>query len=467
LPSPDPEGTPDTPLRFEIFKIPVNLFHFLFLSSWSLSRLRCGKKSWSYFFIMGFFSGRFRRKGNYYLALDIGTDVVKALVCSSEGVKGRILGVGRVRQKLGDMQNGVVLDIHSVIQNCQGAIAQAEKMAGVRTSQMVIGIAGELVKGATMTTSYTRRDPDMKIDLAELKNIIHKVEWKAFDHVRSQLAYETGYNEIDVKLVNAAILDVRIDGYRVNNPIGFQGREVVMSVFNAFAPLVHFGALQTIAAELDRELLTILAEPYALSRCLKEEEGGVNTNAIFIDIGGGTTDIAVVRNGRVEGTKMFTLGGRTFSKRLSHALNISFPEAEEVKLAYSFDSLEKHSQRVVREAMRGDSEVWLSGILLTLSEFELDSLPARILLCGGGSKLPEIRESLDTREWIKNLPFPKKPQIDFLYPKMIADLVDETRSLQEIDDATPLALAHMALDFVGEEHVLTSLLKKVVRLMEI
>ncbi|MEK7545245.1 MAG: cell division FtsA domain-containing protein [Patescibacteria group bacterium] len=416
---------------------------------------------------MGFFSSKIRRKGQFYLALDIGTDVVKALICSSEGAKGKILGVGRRKQKLGDMQSGVVLDIGSVIHNCQEAIRDAEKMAGVKPEQMVMGIAGELVKGATTTTTYTRKDPDSKIDLAELKNIVHKVQWKAFDQVRSQLAYETGYNEIDVKLVNAAIVDMRIDGYRVNNPIGFQGRDVVMSVFNAFAPLVHYGALQTIAAELGVDLITVMAEPYALSRCLRDEEGGGQVNAIFLDIGGGTTDIAVVRNGRLEGTKMFTLGGRTFTKRLCHSLNVSFDDAEDIKLMYSYEGLERHSEKIVRDAMKSDSEVWLSGIILTLSEFGLDLLPSRILLCGGGSRLPEIKEILETREWVKNLPFSKKPQIDFMLPKMVSQMTDDTKTLREPQDVTPLALARLGLDYVGEEHVLTSLLKKVVRLMDI
>lgn len=413
------------------------------------------------------FKQKISPKGNYYLALDIGTEFVKALVCASEGTKGRIIGVGKVRQKLGDMQSGIVTDIASVIANCHKAIQEAERMAGVRADQMIMGIAGELVKGATSTTSYTRKDPDSKIDLAELKNIVHKVQWKAFEQVRSQLAYETGYNEIDVKLVNAAIVDVRIDGYKVTNPIGFQGKEVSLSIFNAFAPLVHFGALQTIAAEIDMDLLAITAEPYAVTRCLGHEDAG-SFGAIFIDIGGGTTDIAVVRNGTVEGTKMFTIGGRTFTKRLAQSLNISFNEAEEIKLAYSNEKLEKHSHRIVREAMKSDCDVWLSGVALTLSEFDnLDSFPSRILLCGGGSHLPEIKEVLETKEWSKSLPFSRKPQVGFIDPKMVSNIVDETGKLKDQQDITPMALANLALEFTGSEKVLGKVLKKVVRLMQI
>lgn len=417
---------------------------------------------------MGLFGRKKESDGNpgTFIALDIGTDEVKASLVLSEGKNGRILGVGKKKQKLGDMQSGAVTDIASVIGNCHDAIRDAEKMSGMRASQIIMGIGGELVKGATTTVSYIRRDPTSKIDLSELKNIVHKIQWKAFDQVRSQLSYETGYNEIDVKLINAAIVDVRIDGYKVTNPIGFQGKEVSVSIFNAFAPLVHYGALQTIAAELDKELLAITAEPYAITRSLENDDA--KFGAIFIDVGGGTTDIAVVRDGTLEGIKMFTLGGRTFTKRLAQSLNISYNEAEEIKVAYATDKLEKQSHRIVHEAMKSDCDVWLSGVALTLSEFEnIDMFPSKILLCGGGAKLPEIREALESREWLRSLPFAKKPQIAFINPKYISTIADETKKLDQPEDVPVLALSHLGLEFMREEQVLTKVLKKVVRLMQI
>lgn len=406
-----------------------------------------------------------KERNHCFLALDIGTEFVKALICTTEGRKGTVRGVGRKHQKLGEMQGGVVTDIAGVIENCSLAIKDAEKMAGIRPDQLIMGIAGELVKGATSSTNYTRQDPESKIDMDELRTIIHKVQWKAFDAVRAQLAFETGYNEIDVKLVNAAIVDVKIDGYKVSNPLGFQGKDVTISIFNAFAPLVHFGALQTIAAELDFDLLAITAEPYAVARCLGDEDGDLS--AIFIDIGGGTTDIAIVREGTVEGTKMFTLGGRSFTKRLAQNLNISFPEAEEIKVSYANDRLEKQSHKIVRDCMKNDADVWLSGVALTLSEFDLDVLPSRIMLCGGGSHLPEIKEALETRDWTKGLPFTRKPHISFIQPKHVTNILDSTQNLTNPQDVTPMALANLALELAGEERILAKMLRKVVRLMQV
>lgn len=408
-------------------------------------------------------------KAQLFLALDIGTEFIKALVCEAQGNVAVVRGVGKQRQKLGDMQSGAVMDIGGVIENCNAAIAEATNKANGIPSEVIMGIAGELVKGITLRTTYVRKEPDSKIDLSELKNIIHKVQWKSFEETRSQLAYETGFNEIDVKLVNAAIVDVRIDGYRVTNPIGFQGKEVQISIFNAFAPLVHYGALQTIAAELDLNLLSITAEPYAVSRCLESEDSRSSPmNAIFIDVGGGTTDIAVVCNGSLEGTKMFTIGGRTFSKRLSSTLNISFQEAEDIKLAYSAGKLEKQSEKIVRDAMESDCEVWLAGVAFTLSEFHnLDVFPGKILLCGGGCHLPEIASALETKEWTRELTFSKQPIVSVLSPKQISRIRDDTNTLNDPQDITPMALANLGLELIGEENIMSKILKKVIRLIQI
>lgn len=418
---------------------------------------------------MALFKGIKKRSSDaHFLALDIGTDSIKAAVVEAEGKKGRIIGFGKEKQKVSSMQSGMIVDIAAVFEACNSAIRQAENMAGIATSKMVLGVSGELVKGSTHTTSYIRRDKSTKIDLAELKNIVHKIQWKAFEEIRGQMSYETGYNEIDVKLVNATIVDTSIDGYRVTNPIGFQGKEVSITIYNAFSPLVHFGAIQTLAAEIDRELIALICEPYAIANSLIAEDKK-KLDAIFIDVGAGATDIAIVKNGVIAGTKMFGIGGRTFTKRLSRSLNVSYYDAESIKVSYCNDKLERQSHRIVREGLKHDIDVWLSGVVLTLEEFKKDDedLPSKILLSGGAAHLPEIKEVLDTREWVKSLPFTKKPQISYFNPKLIEGVAFDSKIFEGHDDIMILALSKMGLNYVGEECLSSKVLKKVVRLMQI
>lgn len=399
------------------------------------------------------------------IALDIGTEFVKVLIFKIVNQKTEVVGIARQRQKLTDMQGGVVTDLKGVTENCKIALDKAVEMAGFLPEQAVIGIAGELVKGTTTTVHYQRTLPKTKITFEELKTIIDKVQGRAFEKNREILARETGHKEIDVRLVNAAIVDVVIDSVKVTNPIGFQGKDVSIGVYNAFAPIVHLGALQSVAEDLGLDLLTIAAEPYAVARSIGFEEDE-DFSAIFIDIGGGTTDIAVVRNGGLEGTKMFALGGRTFTRRLSKILDVPYETAEKIKIYYSKNMLDKKSIQRVKASLSTDCTVWLSGVELTLGEFEnIDSLPSKILLCGGASALPDIQEVLKNSNFEKNLPFAKKPSVNFIQVADVSDVIDRTDQLSSPQDITPMGLAALAMDFAGKENVIEGILRKTVESM--
>lgn len=413
----------------------------------------------------------------YLVALDIGTESVKALIgevidrTNSKTGKTeqyvKIIGAGRKRQRLTDMAGGAVTDIAGVVDNCDAALRKAEEQAGVVARKAVLGIAGELVKGGTTSVSYQRSKPDVKIDMVELQEIIGRIQKQALDRVRKQLRWETGNDDMEVKLVNAAVIDVKIDGYRVTNPIGFQGRDATIQVFNAFAPMVHLGALQTVASDLDLDCINIAAEPFAVAKSVGM---GDNTefSAIFIDIGGGTSDIAVVNNGGVQGAQMFAIGGRSFTRRIANNLGIGFDEAEEVKLKHSAGDLDDKREKAVREALEADVEVWLSGVELSLAEFDqLDHLPPHILLCGGGSALPEIKKALARADWYKNSAFARKPTIDFVSPKEVNRVVDYTGKLNSPQDITSMGLANLALDIIGSQTIGENILQRLSRTLSV
>ncbi len=417
------------------------------------------------------FSRKKNRK-NRMLALDIGTEFVKALLFEVNEEqelggkkKGVIKGTGKVRQKLGEMYSGSVTNVEGVIYNCQEAIREAELEAEMRADQLILGIAGEHVKGIMSEIKYKREEADTQINLSELKNIVYKIQGNSFKRARKKIAWETGTDEVDLKLINSVISDFKIDDYKVSNPMGFQGKKVEVSIYNSFAPLVHFGALQTIAAELDRELLSIITEPYAVSKCLDFEDGG-NYSAIFIDIGGGTTDIAIVENGNIKATKIFAMGGRNFTKRLSSELNVSFQEAEKIKIAYSAGKLEKKSNNLVKKIVEEDADVWLSGVSVSISEIkEIEHLPSQIYLCGGGSHLPEIKGSMQQKDFSKKLNFTKIPNISVLLPNRIERILDETGRIKDQQDVTPMALANIGVDLAGDEAVTSKILRKTLNLL--
>ena len=378
-------------------------------------------------------------------ALDIGTEFAKALVLSvdrdpSGHLSGVVLGSGRQRQGLAHMQSGTVSDIDAVVENCRLAMNEARAMAGRRPTAAVIGIAGELVKGATSTLVMRRDAPRRPLDEDELQRIVARAQTSALREAEERIRWESGMERLDVRLVHAAIVEMTIDGYPVSNPIGFTGAQVELHLFNAFAPMVHLGALQSVATALDLELLGVIAEPYAVATCLDPGELG-DAGAVFIDIGGGTTDVALVRGGGIAGTKMLALGGRAFTKGVAERLAISFAEAETLKLA-SADA----ARPDVSDALLEDARIWRDGIELMIGDLAAgELLPGRILLCGGGADLAQVRSVLDEDGWWSALPFARQPKVRAMSPDEVVGLRDATGHLGSRQDVTPLALAHQAL----------------------
>jgi len=399
-------------------------------------------------------------------ALDIGTEFAKALVFEiGAGGHGVVRGVGRKRQGLSHMQSGTVTDINAVVDNCSTALQEAEEMAGFRPTQCVIGIAGELVKGFTTTRTLDRKRADVPIAEPELQRLIQGVQREALREAERAITWETGLPQVDVRLVHAAVTGAQIDGYPVTNPVGFQGRHVKMSIFNAFAPLVHLGALQSVAAQLDLELLEIVAEPYAVARVLASEQVQ-QAGALFVDVGGGTTDVALVRHGGIEGTRMFALGGRAFTKSIADRLDLPFPRAEEIKIDYSRGLAGEHRLDVAR-VIADDVAIWSAGVELVLEELaEGDLLPGRVYLCGGGSHLPEIGAILRDDGFWKRLPFSRPPEVVVMDPRQVERIEDGTNLLVDSQDVTPMGLAYQAIELQTNEDPLDVALRRVLRAMK-
>lgn len=390
-----------------------------------------------------------RNDDQHLVALDIGTEFVKALIARMEGDELKIIGVGRAHQELSDMHSGAIADIAGVVRNCEMALSDAEAQAGVQAKRAVIGIAGELVKGITQTIRYKRPQPDKPLDMAEMEFIIEKVQERAQARAQKEVAWETGNQDVEIKLVNSAIVSIHIDGYKVSNPIGFQGKDVAIQIYTAFAPMVHIGALERTASELDLDLLAVAAEPFAVSRSVLGVDASSTFTAILVDIGGGTTDIAVVNDGGVEGTKMFGIGGRSFTKTIATELDVSFADAEKLKLAMGEPNLKADIRKGLDEATGKTLDVWLNGVELALSEFDaIDHLPNRMLLCGGGAGLAKLVEALEGRDWYKELPFTRKPTVQRIHPREVAGISDTTGDVKDHTFITPMGLLRVGYDTI-------------------
>ncbi|MBQ8984582.1 rod shape-determining protein [Candidatus Saccharibacteria bacterium] len=382
------------------------------------------------------------------LSLDIGTEFVKAVIArQNKDDTLSIIGVGRAHQDPANMHAGAIADIGAVVATCERALSDAEKQAGVTCKLVSVGIAGELVKGNTSTVRYRRKNGNKPLSEQEMSLIIERVQERAGEIARKEVALETNNPDIEVRLINSAIVSLTIDGYKVSNPIGFKGSDLTIQFYTAFAPLVHISAIEKVCAELSLDLLAVAVEPFAVCRACLGDDPDSSLSAIVMDIGGGTTDIAIVDDGGVDGTKMFGIGGRSFTHQIAEAIGVDYDTAEYFKLNPDSADLPEPAREKMKEAIEKNLTVWLAGVQLALEDFKLlEVLPQQVLLCGGGAGLMEIQETLATSDWYQELPFSRRPIIHIVDSEDIPGVINETDIELDHSFITALGLLRVSLD---------------------
>jgi cell division protein FtsA len=164
---------------------------------------------------------------------------------------------------------------------------------------------------------------------------------------------------------------------------------------------------------------------------------------------------------------MFALGGRAFTKSIADRLDLPFPRAEAVKVDYARGLPVDHRDEVAA-SITADVEVWAAGVELVMEELAAgDLLPGRIHICGGGSRLAEIRAALAAERFWKRLPFARPPEVTVMSPDQIDTIDDETHLLVDQQDVTPLGLAYQAIELQTTEAPLDVALRRVLRAMKV
>jgi len=393
------------------------------------------------------------KNSNYHLAVDIGTEFVKSAVFKEEDGEIIILGYSRIKQKDSSMYAAFIINLQAVIEACDRgigeAVAQAMEKEGDLFSiptDVIIGIAGELVHGVTIMVNVERDNQESKINQKEIDKFVEKVKKYTFSSTVEEISKEMGLKSSQVIEVNTTINSVYIDGVKVTNPLGYSGNELIYKVFSTFAPKIHLDSINQVAHALNLHLSKIVVEPYSLAVGLRNMKDP-DANAIIIDVGGGTTDVALVSNGDIIGTKMFAIGGKVFTKRVQRELGVDYEEAEQIKIDYANGAASKDVDLKLAKAFEMDISTWLTGVEIALESFnDVKEYPNQIYICGGGALLPEIQEGLMTYPWLQTLNFKKFPKVSFIFPNALSNVLDKTKSATLPMDVTPLALARMHLE---------------------
>lgn len=383
------------------------------------------------------------------VALDIGTESVKSMLFTMDELGVTIKKVSRIQQQHHAMRSGIITNLDTVLENCRLSIDELTNNLKEEEipHKVIMGIAGEYIQGVSIVVNYQREENfDKEVTVKEQERIIGQVRDQIEANGKGDLGQRTGLKNEDIEILHITPTGLEIGGMPVSNLVGYKGRNVRLNFYASFAPKTYTEALRKVAKSLELEVLGIVSQPFAVARAFAGVENS-DFSAIFVDIGGGTTDIAVVKNGNIADTQMFAFGGRVFTKELGKLTDADLRHAEQRKIKYSQKELPKEVTRQVQRVMYSTANLWMRTFKIALENCEdIETFPTQIYLCGGGALLPDMKSVMLEFPWKRYLPFPVVPKIEMYTPNLLKSVTDNSGDLKYVYDITPASLAKFAYD---------------------
>jgi cell division protein FtsA len=250
--------------------------------------------------------------------LDIGTTKTCAVV-AVDGPNGlEIVGVGEA-PSLG-MRKGVVIDLEETIKSIEAATEKAERMAGVHVSHVYVGVTGEHIQSTNNRGVVAVSGEDREVIAADVKRVVD--------------ASKIINLAADRQIIHALPRHYTIDGQDgVTDPLGMSGSRLEVDTHIITGGVTFIANVLKCVHRAGLEPAGIVFEPLASSvaTLLSEEK---HVGCVLLDIGGGTTDIAVFANGGVIHSATIPVGGNILSNDIALGLKTTAAEAENVKRTY-------------------------------------------------------------------------------------------------------------------------------------
>lgn len=258
-------------------------------------------------------------KDNIAVGLDIGTTKIVAMIGKhNEYGKLEILGIGRSKS-LG-VHRGVVNNITQTIQSIQQAVDEAQADSGLKIEDVVVGIAGQHIRSLQHSDYITRPNADEVIDSKDIEKLCGQV------HKLVMLPGE--------EIIHVLPQEFKIDGQaEVKEPIGMYGGRLEANFHVVVGQVASIRNIGRCVKSSGLELSTVTLEPLASANAVlsqEEKEAGV----ALIDIGGGTTDLAIFKDGIIRHTAVIPFGGNVITEDIKEGCSIIEKQAELLKIKF-------------------------------------------------------------------------------------------------------------------------------------
>ena len=343
-------------------------------------------------------------KKNISVGLDIGTTKIVAMVgARNEFKKLEILGIGK-SQSLG-VHRGVVNNITQTIESIKYAIEEAKMESGEENiKEVVVGIAGQHIRSLQHSDYITRENPDKVIDNNDIDELINQVY---------KLVMLPGE-----EIIHVLPQDFKVDGQsEIKEPIGMYGSRLEANFHIVVGQVSSIRNIGRCIKSSGLEMADITLEPLASADAVlsnEEKEAGI----ALIDICGGTTDVAIFKDGIIRHTAVIPFGGNVITEDIKEGCSIMGNQAEQLKVKFgsAWPGENKETEIVAIPGLLGRDPKEISlktlskiinarvveiieQVYLEIKNYGNDEAKKKliggIVLTGGGSQLKHLKQLVE------------------------------------------------------------------------
>jgi cell division protein FtsA len=310
------------------------------------------------------------RGGNIIVGLDVGTTKICAVV--GELVNGELEIIGVSTSDSTGLRKGVVVDIESTVGSMKNAIETAESLTGVQIHAVNIGIAGGHIKGFNSYGAVGIKGKE--VVYADIDRVVDSAK--------------AVYVPLDREVLHVLPTGYILDGQNgIKDPVGMMGVRLEANVYIVTGAVTSVQNLLKCCEKAGLEVVDIVFEPLASAEAILTEEEK-ELGVAVVDIGGGTTDIILYKDGWLRHTSVLAVGGNHFTNDIAVGLRVTVSEAERIKKAHGIatTSLVNDSEEIAIIQAGNERKIlrkYLAEIMEPRTEEHLDLIKTELMSCSG------------------------------------------------------------------------------------
>ena len=390
---------------------------------------------------------------NDIFALDIGTRSIIGIYGRVENHRFHVLAIEKENHGQRTMMDGQIEDIAKVSEVAKIVVERVEKLCKIHLTRVCVAAAGRALRSESAT--FAMEMPSMQQITDEN---VGQLEAGAVSEAEQSLKELSGHHTEQYYMVGYTVTGYRVDGYRMSSIREHSGQLFEADVVATFLPREVVESLYAVVARLGMEVSSLTLEPIAALNAAIPSDIRL-LNLVLVDIGAGTSDIAICRDGTVVGYTMATVAGDEITELLMRSLLIDFDTGEKLKMSLeqsgkiAYTDILGLPQEIEPEKLRSLIEPSVDTLAQEISKriMELNGrVPSAVFLAGGGSKLSGLRERIAQELKIDI------NRVATAGNHFERNAFSEDYNLQDPEFATPLGIAVSAgLELINDSYFVT------------